>query len=651
MTRAFASRAALGAALAAGLASAGQPAKFSQTPPEGFRPLDLTLLLETGPLATREPQTFDLGAGLTLGACPAGAWKGKSTFQGLPGGTVEFEGQHFRCLPFGEGTVLYPNGARYTGTVNSYLRNPAAPGLLLGASAANLRLDAASVRVAVREGRGTATSPEGKAVQGTFLRGDVVAPEKLVGRSAVRVKAFDAALAVLAANARTALEAEQKAVRMVALEQEAKAKAAAEKAAAEKARAAERARRENVAREEIAGLRNALLGEGEFPAVAVAAAAPAPAAAPDQSGLVLGPLDAPRRTVAEAAAYARQVVAETDLTRCGPDPALIPPYVEAQGAWARSTGVFKPTTYDQALSRFQEQARKLISYPPLAELKELVRVDDAYNARHGGGAHNVNGLIRISDVQARMSYAEHLVVRGMRTCIIARKERAQAYLAEARSGDNARVAATRPAPDSKACRARDRRIADELNKLATSAPGVRYQSRMYEQLVAQSVRLAILRPCANAGADPDYKMALDQLVWTLEFCANGNETCTTSDADQQRWVDAMLPIAQRVEGSAVTAPAPKATDPAAQACTAAYEGQERYFHAIYQRRPKDVELVPDFQTLLAMLDARIALLDKSCQGQPESRERAAVAAARAQAESNCRALTTSADVCRPEIAW
>lgn len=206
----------------AAAARAGAPIKFAQAPPEGFRPLDQTLALETGPLATREPQVFNLGTGIALGSCPAGAWTGKSSHLGLPGGTIEFEGQHLRCLPFGAGTATYPNGARYTGTVNSYLRHPKAPGLLLGAEAEGFRLHADSVRIAVREGKGTATNPEGKVFEATFLRGEVVAPDKLAGRNGVRIKAFDAALAVLAANARAALESERRA----ALKQEDAAQAA-----------------------------------------------------------------------------------------------------------------------------------------------------------------------------------------------------------------------------------------------------------------------------------------------------------------------------------------------------------------------------------------------------------------------------------------
>jgi hypothetical protein len=173
---------------------------------------------------------------------------------------------------------------------------------------------------------------------------------------------------------------------------------------------------------------------------------------------------------------------------------------------------------------------------------------------------------------------------------------------------------------------------------------------MYEQLVAQSVRLALLRPCANAGADPDYAMALDQLVWTMENCANGDETCTL-DPDQQRWVDAMLPIAQRIEGSAAVAPAAAAVNPAAQACRTAYDSQEKYFHAINKRRPEGVELVPEFQTVLFMLDARLAMLDKLCKGQPEYAERESVVVARTQAQQACVALATSPSVCEPEVAW
>lgn len=630
--------------------AAAAPAKFVQAPPEGFRPLDLSLTLESGASVAREPQVFDLGTGIVLSSCPAGVWTGRASFVGLAGGTIEFDGQFFRCLPFGAGTATYPNGTRYVGTVNSYLKHSAAPGLLLDTNAANFRLDANSVRVAVREGKGSATKSDGTQLDASFVRGEAVEPAKdKAGKQALRLKAFDAALAVLALNANTAVEAEQRAARLVTLANSAKEQATVERAAADKARVVEQAKRESAAQAEVGSYRDALLGNAEFLAAPVVAstAVVASVAAGDQPG----PLDAPRRTVVEAAAYARQVVSEIDLGKCGPDQNLIPAFVQAQGAWANQVGgIMKPISHEQARKSFDEYAVKLRSYPPLDELKQLVERNDQYFAKIGGGAHSINGLIQISDVQARMSYSQHLVHRGIMTCVVQRKTRAAAFVAEARSGDVARVAATRSSAVSGSCATRDSKVNDELQKFGSANPAVKYQGRMYEQLVAQSVRLALLRPCSNAGSDEDYRIALDQLVWTLESCARGTDSCVI-DEPQQRWVDAMVPIAQRVEGTAAGAPVAKALDPAARACAAAYAGQERYFHAINMRRPRDVTLVPDFQTVMYMLDARLMMLDTSCKGQPEYEEYASVVAARTQADRSCKALTSSPDVCQPEIAW
>lgn len=153
---------------------------FSHKPPEAFKPVDKVLPLESGPREAYEPFDLDLAAGVALEGCPAGVWDGKVRFLNHVGGTVEWRGQFLRCFPFGEGVALYPDGSTYTGTVASYLADDGKV------------LTAATVRMAVREGRGAHLRADGKASDGLFKRG---APAE--GEGDGRLKAFNAALATL----------------------------------------------------------------------------------------------------------------------------------------------------------------------------------------------------------------------------------------------------------------------------------------------------------------------------------------------------------------------------------------------------------------------------------------------------------------------
>ncbi len=378
--------------------------KFAQAPPEGFRPLDVAVVLDTGAPTTRDALQVDLATGITLGSCPAGVWNGRASFVGHAGGTLEWEGRFWRCFPFGAGVAVYPNGTRHNGTVNGYLRSPAAPGLLLGPAALAFRLDADSVRLAVREGRGGFTRADGSVLQAEFLRGEPLEAGKVDKGQAVRLKAFAAALTMLDGQAR---QAEQLAVREAAVAQAIEAKRLAEER-----RLAEEQRR---------------------------------------------------------AEEARVMAAQAEQTRV------------AQAEFAA------------ALARVNEQRRRF----------EELRVS-----------------VEAARTEARNALAE---VRG---------------------------------------------------HLTGSAP------------------------------------------WAL--------------------------------GAA----APVAGDPAAaQSCTNAYQGQQRYFAAIDGRRPADVEAEADYQTVIYMIEARVALLDKVCRGQREAAEREPAQAALAEAQQACQRELGSNERCAGDIAW
>ena len=511
--------AAVAAVAVASVASAGQAAKFEQVPPKEFRPLDLALRLDSGVAAKRDHETFDLAAGIALASCPTGAWSGRATFTGLAGGTIEWQGRLWRCFPFGDGTATYPNGTRHTGTVNSYLRSPAAPGLLLGAAAEAFRLDASSVRMAVREGKGSFTRADGSTLQGEFLRGEPLDPKDVEDEQALRLKAFAAALATLDLQLRQAellvqreLAAAKAAEDRRIAEEKRKveeARRAAERAEAERV-AAERARLDK-ARDELAASRARLTGAVPWAGAAVAAAPSAPL--------------------------------ETDAASCWVDPALLQEWVAARNAINAGTG-FRQVGMADAEQRFRESRQYMLGASP-DSLRALVQRDDEYFAKVGIGAHSI-GLIQIGQEQARGSYAEHRILRALRVCVADRKQ-------------NALQVAER------------------------------------ERLAAEQRQTAALAAAAAAAAAAD--------------------------------------------------------DPAAKACIDSYQSQERYFSAINARRPADGDLIPELQTVMYMLETRLAMLDKVCKGHALYAEHPEVRRALDQAVETCRALTVSPDVCHGDIAW
>lgn len=184
-------RTAVAAALALGaLTVHAAETGFQHKPPEGFKPIDKVLPLETGPLGARAPIEFDFAEGTPLDQCPAGLWQGTVTFVGHVGGDVEFTGTFLRCFPFGEGEARYPDGSTYVGMVNSYTLGDLA------------HLDASNTRMAVREGSGTHTRADGAVVNKAFKRGTPIDD-----RNDPRILAFGATVADLGQRAGVAATA------------------------------------------------------------------------------------------------------------------------------------------------------------------------------------------------------------------------------------------------------------------------------------------------------------------------------------------------------------------------------------------------------------------------------------------------------------
>jgi hypothetical protein len=115
--------------------------------------------------------------------------------------------------------------------------------------------------------------------------------------------------------------------------------------------------------------------------------------------------------------------------------------------------------------------------------------------------------------------------------------------------------------------------------------------------------------------------------------------------------DAARREAEQRQAQTLAGLAASAADPAAKACVDAYASQEKYFGAINSRRPADVALIPELQTVMFMLEARLAMLDKVCRGHALYGERGSVQAALAQAVETCKGFAVSADLCHADIAW
>lgn len=228
--------------LSAAPALAGTP-RYQFKPFDRLVPLDRVIIMTTGEPETRPLTVLDLTTGVALKDCPTGLWRGKVVFVGGLGGDVEYDGQLWRCFPFGDGIVRYPNDTSYSGVVNSYVDDAIKAALVANEFDARV-IDADSVHMAVREGRGTAVRADGKVLTGIYRRGEQFDPDPR--QPDQRLANLEAALAALAeAGRQAAADAErqrEEARRAEARRQAEAARLAEERRVAEEARLAEEAR-------------------------------------------------------------------------------------------------------------------------------------------------------------------------------------------------------------------------------------------------------------------------------------------------------------------------------------------------------------------------------------------------------------------------